>query len=238
MFFLRLLGGVSLEGPSGPLTGRVVQRRRLALLALLAAEGGRGCSRDKLVGYLWPESDEASARRLLSDSLYVVRQALGEDCALTSGELVRLNPEVVRTDVVDFEKALEAEDLQRAVELYGGPFLESFHSGAAAEFDLLVPRRVHAGWRRCLPFCDERHILLTYTRGWAEDKGGTPLLGVFGLAVQDMPAYVLNWPGRSTGTREYSLFSKARTFLRRDRAPPCCSIAGNYEPPEEERDGD
>ena len=135
MFFLRLLGGVSLEGPSGPLTGRVVQRRRLALLALLAAEGEKGCSRDKLVGYLWPESDETTARRLLSDSLYVVRQALGEGCVLTSGELVRLNPEVVRTDLVDFERALEAEDLQRAVELYGGPFLEGFHSGAAAEFD-------------------------------------------------------------------------------------------------------
>ena len=135
MFFVRLLGGVSLEGPSGPLTGRVVQRRRLALLALLAAEGGKGCSRDKLVGYLWPESDETTARRLLSDSLYVVRQALGEGCVLTSGELVRLNPEVVRTDLVDFERALEAEDLQRAVELYGGPFLEGFHSGAAAEFD-------------------------------------------------------------------------------------------------------
>lgn len=135
MFLLRLLGGISLEGPSGSLTGRVVQRRRLALLARLAAARTTGCSRDKLVGYLWPESDEVVARHLLSDSVYVLRQALGEDSLLASGERLSLNPDVVSTDLAAFQAALEAEEFEQAVDLYGGPFLDGFHSGAGPEFD-------------------------------------------------------------------------------------------------------
>src|SRR5690606_12230341 len=34
MFSLKLLGGASIEGPDGPVTGSAVQRRRLGLLAL------------------------------------------------------------------------------------------------------------------------------------------------------------------------------------------------------------
>ena len=67
MFTLRLLGGLALEGPSGPVSGRVAQRRRLGLLALLGTAGEKGLSRDKLAGYLWPETDEANAKHLLSD---------------------------------------------------------------------------------------------------------------------------------------------------------------------------
>ena len=98
MYRLRLLGGLELEGPSGPLSGRVVQRRQLALLALLAASLGGGLSRDKLLGYLWPESNEERARHRLSDTLHVIRKALGEGAVLVSGELLRLNPELVWTD--------------------------------------------------------------------------------------------------------------------------------------------
>jgi DNA-binding SARP family transcriptional activator len=49
----RFLGGASIEGPEGPLSGRVVQPRQLALLALLASARGQPISRDKLVAVLW-----------------------------------------------------------------------------------------------------------------------------------------------------------------------------------------
>src|SRR5690554_2138964 len=77
MFSLKLLGGASIEGPDGPVTGSAVQRRRLGLLALLAAAPERGISRDKLVGYLWPERDEERARHALSDSVYRLNRELG-----------------------------------------------------------------------------------------------------------------------------------------------------------------
>lgn len=134
-FFLCLLGGVSLEGPSGPVSGRVVQRRRMAFLALLATEIGRGLSRDKLAGYLWPENDETEARRFVSDTLYVLRKTLGEDAVLAYGDVLRLNPEIVSTDVASFEAALENEELERAVEFYHGSFLDGFHPGGGSEFE-------------------------------------------------------------------------------------------------------
>ena len=48
MLSLRLLGGVSLSDSSGAVPGRVAQRRRLAVLVVLAAAQGRPVSRDKV----------------------------------------------------------------------------------------------------------------------------------------------------------------------------------------------
>jgi hypothetical protein len=46
MYSLRLLGGVLLRGPSGPLSGCAVQRRQLAFLACTR---DKGLTRDKLL---------------------------------------------------------------------------------------------------------------------------------------------------------------------------------------------
>jgi DNA-binding SARP family transcriptional activator len=70
MFSFKLLGGALVEGPRGPLGGRVSQRRRLALLAVLALAGGRPLSRDKLLALFWPESDTERARHSLASLLY------------------------------------------------------------------------------------------------------------------------------------------------------------------------
>ena len=72
MFLLRLFGGASLEAASGPLSGRATQRRRLALIAILALEHPRAVTRDRLVAWLWPEDDAERARHLLRDSLYIL----------------------------------------------------------------------------------------------------------------------------------------------------------------------
>src|SRR6185503_15476783 len=58
---LRVLGGLALIGPDGPIGGRAGQRRRLALLAILAHARGRPVSRDKLIALLWPETDTERA---------------------------------------------------------------------------------------------------------------------------------------------------------------------------------
>jgi len=88
---------------------RAVQQRRLALLALIAASPGQSISRDRLLGLLWPERDEHSARHLLADSLYVLRRTLGDDAIVASGESLRLSPDLVWSDVVEFRTALADE---------------------------------------------------------------------------------------------------------------------------------
>ncbi|MDH3289442.1 MAG: hypothetical protein OEO20_03550 [Gemmatimonadota bacterium] len=135
MYHMRLLGGASLEGPSVPASGRAGHRHHIALLALLAGAGERGLSRDKLVAYLWPDSDATHARHRLSDSLYALRQALREDPVLGAGELLRLNRDTIGVDATDFEEALERGDREAAVRLYDGPFLDGFHLGGSREFE-------------------------------------------------------------------------------------------------------
>ncbi len=140
-FRLRLLASPSLAPEDGgPLTGRPIQRHRLALLALLARSPSSGVPRDVLQAYLWPESDLERARNLLNVSVYVLRQALGEDAILSAGNALRLAPDVVGVDVIAFESALEAGDRERAVALYDGPFLEGFFLKDAPEFAHWVDR--------------------------------------------------------------------------------------------------
>ena len=137
-YFLRVLGACAVEAPGGLIGGRVTQRRRLACLALLASAGRRGISRDKVTAYLWPEYGDDRARHFLSDTLYVLRSALGEQAVNVLGEHVALNVEHVKCDLVSFEEALERSDHAAAVSEYGGPFLDGFHISDAPEFERWV----------------------------------------------------------------------------------------------------
>lgn len=135
MLRIRLLGGASIEGPEGPLTGRVAQRKPLALLAILATDRTRSVSRDRLMLLLAPELDTERARHLLRDTTYALRSALGQDAVVGAAEELRLDRSQVRCDVWEFEGALEAGDLTGAVSTYQGPFLDGFHLRDSPEFD-------------------------------------------------------------------------------------------------------
>ena len=67
-FRLRTFGALEVERGDGaaPLAGAAAQRKTLALLAVLAAAGDRGVSREKLLLYFWPESDGDRARHALT----------------------------------------------------------------------------------------------------------------------------------------------------------------------------
>lgn len=135
MLYLRLFGGIKLEGANLELSKRAAQKKRLALLALLGASPTRSLTRDRLVGLLWPESDSERARHLLASSVYELRKALGEDVILSAGDDLRLNPERITSDVWEFSDALERGDLETAVALYKGPLLDGVFISEADEFE-------------------------------------------------------------------------------------------------------
>ena len=135
MLFLRLLGGPSLCGNGSTLTGPATQRHRLALLALLASSRSRPQSRDKLVAWLWPERDVEHARNLLNQGVHALRRAIGEAGIISVQDELRLDPAAVACDVVAFEDAIAAGELERAIGLYTGPFLDGFHLPGASEFE-------------------------------------------------------------------------------------------------------
>jgi DNA-binding SARP family transcriptional activator len=132
---LVLLGPVSLTDPAGSSHRRASQQRRIAMLASIAASPGGAVSRDRLLGLLWPDRDERTARHLLADSLYVLRGTLGDDAIVTSGDVVRLSPDRVWTDVAEFRRAVSEGRWSDAMSLYRGDFLDAFHVRKAADFE-------------------------------------------------------------------------------------------------------
>jgi TolB-like protein/DNA-binding SARP family transcriptional activator/Flp pilus assembly protein TadD len=134
---LALFGSPSIEGSDGPVSGRAVQRRRLALLALIASSStqGRGRTRDQLASLLWPDADPERGRHLLSDSIYRVNQALGGEALAAVGDELRLDPAHLACDVVEFAEAMAREDWAAAVKLQVAPFLDGFLLPDAGEFE-------------------------------------------------------------------------------------------------------
>lgn len=132
MLRLHTFGGLRVDGDGGPLGD--VRPRRLALLAILAAAGAKGISRDRLLAILWADSELERARHSLSQALYSLRQDLGVEVVLTQPAL-RLDPTQITADVDDFRKATASRDWERAADLFAGPFLEGYYLGDAPEFE-------------------------------------------------------------------------------------------------------
>lgn len=139
-FHVRLLGGFAVEDPSGEITRSLSQRRAEAVLAILAVAGALGCTRERLIGLLWPEKDEATARHNLRDALYAIRSALGRAAIPGTGQTLHLDPAVVTSDVRGFRQALETDRLADAVAVYRGPLLDGFHLEDALEFERWLER--------------------------------------------------------------------------------------------------
>jgi DNA-binding SARP family transcriptional activator len=143
MLRLRTFGGLSLSRGDENLTGAASQRRRLAILVLLAVAGEAGMSRDKLVAYLWPESETERARHVLNQLLYAQRRQVGDDALFLGRKTLRVNRAVLTSDVGDLTEALARGALGEAVALYRGPFLDGFFVKDAGEFEHWV--ELHRG---------------------------------------------------------------------------------------------
>ena len=147
MLRLRALGALALLDDGSPVSGPMSQRRRLALLAMLAASDGIG--RDRLVGCLWPEQDEGRARHTLSQWLHLLRRDLPAG-AVTGTDELRLDPAVLPSDVAEFRAALAGGDPAAAVAAYGGPFADGFTMPDAPGFDRWADgerERLRRSWR-------------------------------------------------------------------------------------------
>jgi len=144
MIEFRALGPAQLVGPEGTDTGAVLARPKLlGLLAFLSAGAGRGFHRrDSLIGCFWPELSQERARSAVRQSLYRLRQSLGEGVLVTRGDdEVAISEEKFWSDVTAFEDALTGGDRARALELYRGDLLAGFYVPDAPEFERWLDER-------------------------------------------------------------------------------------------------
>jgi DNA-binding SARP family transcriptional activator len=153
MLHLRTFGGLCVTGESDtPLDVTIPQRRMLALLALVAAAGKSGISRERIIALLWPDGRSERGRGSLSQALYSARKALRcDELMVVVGETLRLNPAVIIADIALFEESITQGDFAQAARLYRGPFLDDFFIPGLLEFDAWVEshrRRIGEGAAR------------------------------------------------------------------------------------------
>jgi DNA-binding SARP family transcriptional activator len=141
MIRLRVLGGFSLVLDRSDAPAPALRPRVLALLTLLVGHASAGVSRDKLLAYLWPDSDSAHARNSLKQALFSLRHAFDFQLLVNGLGFLRLDRSAVDVDLWRFESALAVGRDSVAVSLYGGPFLDGFYITGLAELERWVETR-------------------------------------------------------------------------------------------------
>ena len=136
-----------------------------ALLAYLAVEGGQPHSRERLAGLLWPDQPERLARTNLRSALAKLRTTIHDREAAPAflaitRDTLQLNPvsetwidATALTRLVETSRLLTRQSasrpvsqLEKAVALYRGPFLEGFSLPDSAPFEewaLFERERLH-----------------------------------------------------------------------------------------------
>lgn len=126
-------------------------RKAVALLAYLGLSSPSPLSRENLATLFWPEYDQQHASANLRRSLYSINHELGPDLIIGNRENVMVNPSCLFwQDVREFrlllagvkshnhESGVSAEcidNLEKAIALYRGSFLEGLNLRDSPEFD-------------------------------------------------------------------------------------------------------
>lgn len=161
---------------NGHLLDTLVSGKAQALLAYLAVDG-RSHSRQALAGLLWGELPEDDARRNLRGVLMKLREALLEPYLTVTHQTITFNPTNAHwVDVLKFRSLVgqrghtnNLEQLQEAVSLYRGEFLEDFYVRQAPLFEEWVTRLRRELHESALWVCQE--LATVYTRQHEYGKG-------------------------------------------------------------------
>lgn len=131
-------GGLHILDDEGELDWLAGQRSRAALLVYLSVE--QRVSRESLMTVFWPESDTENARHALRQSLYQLKKAVRAEWVESLAHELVTTPDV-RVDVHEFSSAIERGDLESAVRLYRGPFLDGVHLVDSSAWESWVDSR-------------------------------------------------------------------------------------------------
>lgn len=122
-------GQLSVRASGDEVAGLTAHRKPLALLAILAVE--RSVPRDRAVALLWADAPADKGRQSLSQVLLQLKHDIGGDWLDASRHEIAVSDDL-GCDAVDFERAMEARDLETAAGLYRGAFLAGFDPRAVA----------------------------------------------------------------------------------------------------------
>ena len=112
---VKLFGNLEVLQSGIPLRNRYLTRTKIRrFLAFLVLNQPRTVSRESVVEYLWPYLDPGKAQKNLYTSWFMLARGLGServrDCPylLRNGEVYQLNPELISSDIQQFEELLRS----------------------------------------------------------------------------------------------------------------------------------
>ncbi|MGR3344123.1 MAG: BTAD domain-containing putative transcriptional regulator [Paracoccaceae bacterium] len=125
MIHFQLFGGFrALLDDGQPL--RALGRKSECLICLLALSDGLEVTREKAAGIIWSDRGEDQARASLRQELSQLRRILGGDAVIATKRCIRLEPERVRIDALEFRANAvidTTKTLEVAATLYTGPLM-------------------------------------------------------------------------------------------------------------------
>ena len=146
MIWAETLGPVRVTIDDAPPPAELLWRKHLGLLVYLARSPRLRRTRAHLIGLLWPDKDEPSARHSLNEALRVIRRATGEQL-MSDAEQVALDEGAVVLDVDLLTRSLASGSWEDASGLVLGEFLEGFELAGASEFETWLEAE-RSEWRR------------------------------------------------------------------------------------------
>src|SRR5947209_1461849 len=206
-------------------------RKAQALLLYLAVEGGMH-PRSKLAALLWPDSEPHDARRALRNALVLLRSLLRDDETSPAGhshlrserDLLGLDPLApfeLDLDVVQqaYQQARRvsafpaepegralAAQVQHALALVRGPFLDGFWLGQDAPFDEWVQQQQQQWQVRQQPLLDRlsswplvgraaafRHLVDSFQQAWQGRPQVVLLVGEAGIGKTRLATEFVAW---------------------------------------------
>jgi len=170
--YIRSFGPMTIHRGSWESPGILVTRKRMRLLlGLMIAAHESGLARDEVLDSLWPDSDPASAVNSLNQTVFQLRRLFESDkrdgdapqYVLSSVDSIRLNPDLVRTDLEELREISKSLGLanagqhraelgSRLLALVRGEFLNDLRY---EDWVTSAQLAVHADVRACLmPIAD------------------------------------------------------------------------------------
>ena len=123
-----------------------IQPKPLHLLAYLGLNGERPHRREALRALFWPDKPPLAAANNLRQALWHLRQALPPETLHLQDDWVGLAASRLWVDALAFKAALDADDLDAALDLYAGPLLPDAYD----EWAQLERERIRLGYLTAL----------------------------------------------------------------------------------------
>lgn len=148
MLSIKMLGRGNISYNGVSITDKL-SIKLFALICLLVLNHNREMSRERLSAYLWPESDEETARYNLRYNLWLAKKLIpvdanGQNFILITKDSCRINQEYqfqcdkLCIDSYNAQEERTIEDLLQLKNLFEGDFLEGFYLKNCNEFNEII----------------------------------------------------------------------------------------------------